>query len=101
MRCTRKYSKVMEKDAEAFHPNHVPECGPRILRHAERRRQRGKSPNQGDSAQRSMTVVFVEQRVHDHNQHSEKRKHQLWQDAHVVGALRQHGSLHLRQQAGQ
>ena len=48
-----------------------------------------------------VTVFLVEQRVDDHDQHAEDREHQLRQDAHVVGAWRRQGSLHLRQQTRQ
>ena len=88
----------VKEDAEAFHANHVPESGSGVLRHPEGRCKRGQSADQRDRAERLVAVFFVEQRIDDHDQHAEDREHQLRQNAHVVGTLRQ-GSLRLRQQA--
>src|ERR1019366_7989346 len=90
----------VKEDAKALHPNHVPESGSGIPRHPERRPKRGQSADQCDRAERLVAVLFVEQRVNDHDQHAKDREHQLRQNAHVVGTLRQ-GSLRLCQQARQ
>jgi len=61
----------------------------------------GERADQGDDAERAVTVFLVEKRIDDHDYHAEDGEDELGKNAHVVGERRRLEGLHLGQQSGE
>src|SRR5690349_18353026 len=79
----------MEKDAEAADANHAPEREPRRPGHDPGRDECCDRSRQSQTTKQALTFFFIHQRVDYHDGHAEKREHNLWQDANVVGCYGQ------------
>src|SRR5205807_1558736 len=78
----------MEEHAEAIDLHHVPERKARRLCHDPGGDQAGKRSDEAKSSQQLLALLLIYQGIEHHDGHAENRKHNLGQDANVVGADR-------------